>query len=466
MHTWIIGNEMNMSAEAKAFPGGKIPANVYADVFRAARARIRKRPGHEQDAVFVGAAAPGAAGGPAYASGRDYYASLLYALSPNDVDGLALHAYGGWPKPCDNGGKTALSAFENGMNGGLGYRSAAQWIDALGYSQKALLITEFSAHTHVTHGPPNPACGNIKDGYLYDRADTAQFIRDAYASIRSWNWGPTNHDILGAVWFTWDDPWSFAEESLKHVADEIQKSGLGNSASDNPFAAFKSLAATNDYPAGDPNHFGECARSDGGVVKTFSEVPYTLKGGLRSYWESTGGLPVFGFPIEDARCQVDADSGRVLWMQYTQRARFEHHPELAGTPYEISLGLLGRPLAAKNGVNPDAWQNKNAPHGSDCQWIGVNGSPSTGHYVCGAIRDYWTSNGVKDPSLDAVSRSIKLLGYPVSDEVAFTGRDGKSYTVQWFERARLERHPEKGGIILGGLLGCETVGDFTKPGCQ
>ena len=29
-------------------------------------------------------------------------------------------------------------------------------------------------------------------------------------------------------------------------------------------------------------------------------------------------------------------------MQYFERARFEHHPEHAGTPYEVLLGHLGR----------------------------------------------------------------------------------------------------------------------------
>ncbi len=29
-------------------------------------------------------------------------------------------------------------------------------------------------------------------------------------------------------------------------------------------------------------------------------------------------------------------------MQYFERARFEYHPEYAGTPYEVLLGLLGR----------------------------------------------------------------------------------------------------------------------------
>ena len=28
-------------------------------------------------------------------------------------------------------------------------------------------------------------------------------------------------------------------------------------------------------------------------------------------------------------------------MQYFERARLEHHPEHAGTPYEVLLGLMG-----------------------------------------------------------------------------------------------------------------------------
>ena len=34
------------------------------------------------------------------------------------------------------------------------------------------------------------------------------------------------------------------------------------------------------------------------------------------------------------------DHGRVLFSQYTQRARLEYHPELSGTSFEVSFGLL------------------------------------------------------------------------------------------------------------------------------
>ena len=46
-----------------------------------------------------------------------------------------------------------------------------------------------------------------------------------------------------------------------------------------------------------------------------------------------------------------ADGGATLRVQYFQRARMEHHPELAGTPYEVQLGLLGTGGAAPAGLD-------------------------------------------------------------------------------------------------------------------
>ncbi len=451
VHTWIVGNEMNMSLEALGFPGGRIDPSHYANVFRAARARIRSKPGHGDDAVFVGAVAPGVAGDGRYESGKEYLGALLYQLAPNDVDGISIHAYGGWPKPCDNGNVTPLAAFESGAFGGLGYRTTAQWIDALGFSRTPLLITEMSAHLHIGHGAPNPACGAIDDGFLYDKKELSDFIRAAYQSINQWNGGPTNHDILGGVWFSYDNG-GYPEESLKTMRDVIAGENQGTSSSDNPYYAFRDLAKNGGLGHGDPSGYGTCARSDEGTPLSPDGAPYSLKGKLRQFWSQSGGLPVFGYPIENADCRAD-DTGRVLWSQYTQRSRLEYHPELAGTAYEVSLGLLGRAVAKQNGFNPDAWSNTGAPHASDCSFVGANAS--TGHYVCGRIRDHFNSHGVVDPGLSAFDRSVRLFGLPITEPVTFQGR-----TVQWFERARLELHPENDAPydVLGGLLGCEASG--------
>ncbi|MBM4376647.1 MAG: hypothetical protein FJ095_16305 [Deltaproteobacteria bacterium] len=150
----------------------------------------------------------------------------------------------------------------------------------------------------------------------------------------------------------------------------------------------------------------------------------------------------------------------MLHAQHTRRARLEFHPELASTPYVVSFGLVGRQLAPASGVDPDAWSHAGAPHGKDCEFLGPN--PATGHYVCGKLLASWKSHGVDDASLSVRDRSIRLFGYPISPPVAYQGR-----TVQWFERARLELHPENKAPfdVLGGLLGCEASGSKGW-GCQ
>ena len=65
--------------------------------------------------------------------------------------------------------------------------------------------------------------------------------------------------------------------------------------------------------------------------------------GFLTYWQSHGGLAQFGYPITEIFEERLAD-GRVYLVQYFERARFEYHPENAGTPYEVLLGQFGRTI--------------------------------------------------------------------------------------------------------------------------
>ncbi len=56
----------------------------------------------------------------------------------------------------------------------------------------------------------------------------------------------------------------------------------------------------------------------------------------------------------------------------------------------------------------------------------------TGHKVCGKFLDYWDQHG-----------GLAQQGYPISDEFAeLSDLNGQPYTVQYFERAVFELHPE------------------------
>ena len=59
------------------------------------------------------------------------------------------------------------------------------------------------------------------------------------------------------------------------------------------------------------------------------------------YWQSTGGLRVYGLPRSEAFEEVNQADGKTYTVQYFERNRIEHHPEHGGTKYEFLLGLLG-----------------------------------------------------------------------------------------------------------------------------
>jgi len=66
------------------------------------------------------------------------------------------------------------------------------------------------------------------------------------------------------------------------------------------------------------------------------ETGHNIAPQFLGYWESRGGIRIFGYPITEAFWEGG------LLIQYFERARFEYHPEYAGTPNEVLLGLLGQ----------------------------------------------------------------------------------------------------------------------------
>lgn len=74
----------------------------------------------------------------------------------------------------------------------------------------------------------------------------------------------------------------------------------------------------------------------------FAQTGHSLTEPFLSYWQSKGGLPVYGYPISEAFDERSSTDGKMYKVQYFQRNRLEYHPEAKGTPYEIQLGLLGK----------------------------------------------------------------------------------------------------------------------------
>ena len=104
--------------------------------------------------------------------------------------------------------------------------------------------------------------------------------------------------------------------------------------------------------------FRPAARQSSGQF--FPETQHNLSGKLLEYWQSTGGLPVYGYPVSEPFTEVSKSDGKPYTVQYFERNRLELHPELKGTKFEVQLGLLGSELLDKAG-GPSTFDTRGLP---------------------------------------------------------------------------------------------------------
>ena len=175
------------------------------------------------------------------------------------------------------------------------------------------------------------------------------------------------------------------------------------------------------------------ASADAPTTVYFPVTGHHVSEPFLSTWRELGGLATFGYPLSEPF----EENG--LTVQYFERERFELHPEYAGTEYEVLFGLLGSWRATGN-ADPAFY-----PQPTDS----VPSDPATqiffaetSHFLSNGFKVYWEAHG-----------GLRIFGYPISEEFSEDG-----FTVQYFERARFEWHPENAGTeyeILLGRLGAD-----------
>lgn len=172
-----------------------------------------------------------------------------------------------------------------------------------------------------------------------------------------------------------------------------------------------------------------------------------LAAGFRDFWNQSGGLPVFGYPLTEEFDELNPASGQAVTVQHFERERFEYHPELAGTPYAIELGRLGAEEAAREGLlstQPFLPLPSTTRSGGQCSFFAL-----TGHQVCGDFRPFWQSHGLDmgDPGISS-RESLALFGYPISRPFI---DPATGLLTQYFDRAVFEEHsqaPASGRVEL------------------
>jgi hypothetical protein len=161
-----------------------------------------------------------------------------------------------------------------------------------------------------------------------------------------------------------------------------------------------------------------------GSSHTFPETGKTVSGIFWTYWQQHGGLAQQGYPISDEMQEKSDLNGQTYTVQYFERAVFEKHPENQ-PPFDVLLSQLGT----------FRYQQKYGTAGAPGQRVSTDNPylfKETNHTVGGAFRTYWETHG-----------GLAQQGYPISDEFTeVSDLNNQPYTVQYFERAVFELHPE------------------------
>jgi len=169
-------------------------------------------------------------------------------------------------------------------------------------------------------------------------------------------------------------------------------------------------------------------------ARYFAQTGHTMSGAFLTFYTRYGGLATFGYP----RTEPFMENGHLV--QYTERFALNM---IGG---RVATAPLGRTLSADSSypAAPAFTSTATKLYFS-----------ATGHGISGPFLDYWKAHN-----------GAVLLGAPISQVVKETNGDGthRKYRLQWFERGRLEYHPELSGTRYSVLLGLVGKQDLIQRG--
>lgn len=162
----------------------------------------------------------------------------------------------------------------------------------------------------------------------------------------------------------------------------------------------------------------------------FPSTGHAISGLFLASWHAWGAGDMLGRPLTDAF----VDGG--VTVQYLERA------ELLLVQGRVQLALLGRQLTRSRNFQPVPAFTSTGSR----QYF-----PATHHSLAGNYLTFWQTH-----------QGATLLGAPISEVVVEGNGDGsgRRYAVQWFERGRLEAHPENRGTPYAmqiGLCGVQAL---------
>ena len=188
-------------------------------------------------------------------------------------------------------------------------------------------------------------------------------------------------------------------------------------------------------------------------TRRYQETGHILEGRFQQWWDATGGLPVYGFPLNDDHLERTADGAYVA--QVFERNRFEYHPENTA-PYDVLLGRLGDERLRQLGRD---WREEFVYRPIDRSRCIAAMTDGLQFELCEPFLTYYKTHGLEFDGKAGFSwdESLALFGLPLTQASLETNSSGQRVLTQWFERARFEYHPNNPAPyrVLLGRLGFE-----------
>ncbi len=181
------------------------------------------------------------------------------------------------------------------------------------------------------------------------------------------------------------------------------------------------------------------------ISQYFNETQHAAMNSFLAFWQRTpNALFVLGYPISQPFIEESfTNPGEFYRVQYFERAVLEEHPENAGTQFYILGRLMGNQIIRG--------RESQAPFQPVADPGDGTFDAATSHTLRDSpapFRSFWLGNG-----------GLEVFGRPKSEPFQEVNQaDGRTYWVQYFERQRMEWHPDEPDPryqILLGLLGNE-----------
>ncbi len=157
--------------------------------------------------------------------------------------------------------------------------------------------------------------------------------------------------------------------------------------------------------------------------ETILQTNKPLCGPFLDYWTAHGGADIQGFPVSAQFPETSTTDGQIYQVQYFEKAVFTLQPESpTGKVQLVPLGTLRFNELYPNGTPTTSWD----------QVLATLPPSQTEHNIEEPFLSYWRRNGGDTQFGPPISK-------PFTEQI-----DGKPYKVQYYERAKLELHPEQG----------------------